>query len=741
MASQPGRQAQQLFALGMQLAEQQKFGKAIDILLQVVKLEPKWVPARVNLANLFCDRGASGDMANALAQYKVARSLAPRNFEVCANYALFLSDVLEQEEKTQKSSDAEIADLRMRCAEAYAGALACNPQWFDGRFNLANVLSAMGSQRESDAITQYEVCRKLKPGSGEVCHNFSLVLQRSGNLQRAHEEARKSVESDSSKSTYWENLGNILYSLGSMEESLTVTKRALELQPSSLSANLTLANIYQQSDKPKLALPVLRDIVARLDTPGTSLTPSTSKMLLPCKLQLFSLLNSLGFQSDATGLFSSPSDSCFTSSHENLDEAMRWILAGQFKKAEMSLSTAIEIERRSTHKTAQHITANQRKRNKKKNNKKKSTHAKVAPTAVTCPDVEDDSSIDLVTREVSQLCLEALLHVKLPGAIELAHKGRLAANLQAKGDEFACIAPPSLRVRKDNMTDLPSGCRWDEGVWGGGQVNRLWYLKDPHQQRGQGVHIVSCLEAMKEMMEDNKEYILQPSLSSPCLLDERKFGLRVHAMIVYWPMGHTASVYCFRESILTKTAKKFDPSDYSLLNQITCTSVQRSEPGYQREKVKGPASLLWDGYEKCYPLIQHAVLKCMQATHHKLLVSPAMEEGTAANHATGVSDASSSSELGVFFQVLGFDVIVDAEGNPFILEANMAPQLGDAQGMADLREHVALPLINALPQVLLAGFKWHATCQGKTTSPEDSMARELQSSALSVGSWDWIDDL
>ena len=61
-------------------------------------------------------------------------------------------------------------------------------------------------------------------------------------------------------------------------------------------------------------------------------------------------------------------------------------------------------------------------------------------------------------------------------------------------------------------------------------------------------------------------------------------------------------------------------------------------------------------------------------------------------------------------QIFGFDFVVDSEGQALLLEANMAPQFGDPQAMPDLRERVALPMINSIPHVVTHAISGDTSC-------------------------------
>ena len=54
------------------------------------------------------------------------------------------------------------------------------------------------------------------------------------------------------------------------------------------------------------------------------------------------------------------------------------------------------------------------------------------------------------------------------------------------------------------------------------------------------------------------------------------------------------------------------------------------------------------------------------------------------------------------FQVLGLDFVADADGTPFLLECNAAPQFGHPTKMASLRQKVAGPMLRGLPGALCA---------------------------------------
>ena len=159
--------------------------------------------------------------------------------------------------------------------------------------------------------------------------------------------------------------------------------------------------------------------------------------------------------------------------------------------------------------------------------------------------------------------------------------------------------------------------------------------------------------------------------------------------------------------------------DRTKLSQITCTSVQRSLPGYVKDDVKGPASAIWgkEEWKGLYPKLQASVIESVKAAAPRLhkLSEPAAGITSPAGQAAPAVVAASH---------FGYDYLVteDADGgySPVLIEVNQAPQVGDPQSMASLRQSVGVPMINGIVDVLLSG--------GKKGSGYG-------------GGWDWVGDL
>jgi len=296
-----------------------------------------------------------------------------------------------------------------------------------------------------------------------------------------------------------------------------------------------------------------------------------------------------------------------------------------------------------------------------------------------CGDTEQAVSIlskqaGSLGKDVDATCLASIMNATVPGAKQFAHKALLASALAKSGKQE--LAPKTWLVK--NEEDV-------KAIFSEGSVHAAGYfVKNPAVNRGQGVSIVHTLEqalAVPGLSAAKEAWVVQLAVDPPMLIRERKFGLRVHALVVI--AAGTPHLYIFRESILTLCGAEYDLAKDDSLVHVACTSVQRHLEGYVRETVKGPGSLMWPTqYEDCWPSVREAVAGAVMAVWGE--GGTAVEEGGA----------------GTSMQLFGCDVMVDATGKALLLEANIAPQLGDAQAMEELKARIGLPMINSIPYVL-----------------------------------------
>jgi hypothetical protein len=205
-----------------------------------------------------------------------------------------------------------------------------------------------------------------------------------------------------------------------------------------------------------------------------------------------------------------------------------------------------------------------------------------------------------VKAAVSDIALKAMKFSVLPEHKQITHKALLFENLRKH--EVAHVAPSTSFVRsRDELVEelkklsVNNEAKVTKTEGDSLEGVKTFFLKDPHMQRGQGISII-CFDE-KDMsisgalpqFDDTKVYVLQPAIQ-PLLLDGRKFGLRVHALVITDEKNsqgneHGLRLYSFKEAVLTKCGANYDEKSTDPFIQITCTSVQRSKAGFQRDQV------------------------------------------------------------------------------------------------------------------------------------------------------------
>ena len=711
--------AKRLVAQAAGLIEAADWEEAAAVLATAVELVAPAPPAwHVNLANCLCE--LSGREAEAEAHYQTAMlSKQPPSFEVLANYGLYLS-----ERGDEREQDA-LRTLR--------AAVELNPAWAQGQYNLGNLLTSLGAEHEAEALACYRAAVKHGPREADFHNNYALCLSNAGDLRSALQHAQHAISLSPQRVDLGLNFAELLFASGETRMAVQAAAKAVQNskgQPvAEAGAYALLGSLLQAAGDSTRATSALAQAWQRVyeqavsDDGGRPATPLSLPVLeqrYRHGLKYASRLTAMGQHVAAAAVYrqlaelsaaqsaavraqgSKDTDSGLALSASLRDEALFHALLGD-------RTTAAGL-----HRTSEEVLTRL---------------AQVSTTSAVVP-------------TISAGCLGAISGLQLSSTVGLCNKAALARNLEAAG--LASCAPATTVVTSyEEVARLViASSSSSGGSSGSGMTKQLWYLKDPHVQRGQGVYIFDQLVQIKHLFPDReqspqpKQWVLQKAVHPLTLLDGRKFGLRVHVFVVVWPPAagdkrssepepqrepHAGaskscttastealmSVYMFSDAILTKCGTTFDPSDTSKLAQITCTSVQRSLPGYSKDEVKGTASSLWGlaKWRAIYPKLRRSVLESVRAAStqmHSVSLQP-----NPSNSSAGAGDGAMIAATH-----FGYDYLVKEDNggdpndagtltqSPVLIEVNQAPQVGDPQSMPSLRNCLGVPMINGIVEIV-----------------------------------------
>jgi len=233
------------------------------------------------------------------------------------------------------------------------------------------------------------------------------------------------------------------------------------------------------------------------------------------------------------------------------------------------------------------------------------------------------------------------------------------------------------------------------------QPNALWIWKPCSQSCGRGIRIMSSALSPDEAKElGRKRGVVQRYVPNPLLIYGYKFDLRIYVVVLsYDPL----KVYINDEGLVRLATEKYSSSPDTLEQRtmhLTNYSVNKASPAFvqNRDGRDGeantaaqnefePKASKWSlselqehfqkeglDYQALFDRIKDLVIKTLiavespiQAEWYKALDSTE-EEGWAATGAAG-------AHRGSCFEMYGFDVLVDSDLKPWLLEVNICPSL------------------------------------------------------------------
>ncbi|KAL5103878.1 Tubulin polyglutamylase TTLL7 [Taenia crassiceps] len=246
-----------------------------------------------------------------------------------------------------------------------------------------------------------------------------------------------------------------------------------------------------------------------------------------------------------------------------------------------------------------------------------------------------------------------------------------------------------------------------------------YILKPANGAMGMGIRLYRNVESVPSSSSRCGPYVVQEYITNPYLIDGFKFDLRVYVLITSCcPLR----IFVYNEGLVRLSAEKYknpmEPNGESMYRHLTNYAVNRKHHDYIKTNDENEGSKRSFAFLEEY-LAQHAGLTDCRVLWRRIrnlivkaiiLAAPHVYHGYRLFHrsidflrssgtnsvSTTTSSASSEIPLGGFnkresgsihsaaFEILGFDVILDADLKPWLLEVNRSPSFGVDQNL-DLR--------------------------------------------------------
>jgi tetratricopeptide (TPR) repeat protein/2-polyprenyl-3-methyl-5-hydroxy-6-metoxy-1,4-benzoquinol methylase len=234
---------------GNALEEQGRIAEAMARYDAAVQADPRCARAHLNRGNIL----ASTQFEEARRAYQLAITCDPR-------YA---------------AAHFNLGNLNYRAGELqlalhnYEVAIRIRPDFADAFVAMANALDSLG--RTAEAVESYERALIIKPGYAEVHFNLGLLATAKGRHEDAVKSLRRALEIRPDYAQAHYSLGMLLSNSDQLDLAETSLRHALTLEPNSSEILCNLTNIFVARGKGAAALPLIVDMLERVQTPTIKL--------------------------------------------------------------------------------------------------------------------------------------------------------------------------------------------------------------------------------------------------------------------------------------------------------------------------------------------------------------------------------------------------------------------------------------------------------------------------------------
>jgi tetratricopeptide (TPR) repeat protein len=210
------------YVLGEALVQVGRLDEAIQVYEEVLRLNPDYTEAHLNLGNVLYRTGQAQD---AIGHYEAALRIRPEYAKAHYNLGLALWQ----------------AGQRQEAVGQYEQAVRINPDFPEAHLNLGITLSQVGSNQ--DAIIHFREAARLRPDSPEAHCYLGMALFQDGQVLEAAEHFGQALRIKPDYVDAHFDLGLASEKLGRTPEAIEQYQQALKLRPDYVPAKTALTRL------------------------------------------------------------------------------------------------------------------------------------------------------------------------------------------------------------------------------------------------------------------------------------------------------------------------------------------------------------------------------------------------------------------------------------------------------------------------------------------------------------------
>lgn len=262
--------------------------------------------------------------------------------------------------------------------------------------------------------------------------------------------------------------------------------------------------------------------------------------------------------------------------------------------------------------------------------------------------------------------LQSLLsHQKVnhfPRSSEISRKDRMSENIyrmqQQHGHKSFDLVPQTFVLPRQQEL-LVEACQNDPEA--------LWIVKPIASSCGRGIFVTDKLSQIPEL----EPLVVSRYLANPLLIDGHKFDLRVYVLVTSFD---PLRIYIYEEGLARFATEKYDMSKDSLKNScvhLTNYSINKHSAKFNNDDEDS------EGHKWSLTAFREHLCKCgiddklLFDRIHDLVVRALLSVEPSVRSACAMYQTHHSS----CFEMFGFDIMVENNLRPWLIEVNLSPSL------------------------------------------------------------------
>eukprot|EP00347_Sterkiella_histriomuscorum_P013399 403364853 len=276
-----------------------------------------------------------------------------------------------------------------------------------------------------------------------------------------------------------------------------------------------------------------------------------------------------------------------------------------------------------------------------------------------------------------------------PNSTELTKKDRMAFNIRKMQNKYSRTYfnfIPETFILPDQFQEFQESFELQEArirsVYqstqgqGEGSLNQkpirknYWIVKPPSSSRGRGIFIIDNLSQVPR----HENLVISRYIDNPLLLFGHKFDLRIYVVVTsYDPLR----IYLYREGLVRFASEKYDITkfnDETKYSHLTNYSINKNNENFvQNENAdEDDSGFKWSFSALCEHFQDQGIdVNLMWSKIYDVIIKSSLSIDDHVNSQIRKSQVNRNN----CYELFGYDIILDNNLNPWLLEVNLSPSL------------------------------------------------------------------